>query len=200
MRFHCRLYFLLDFFTQVYHIENNMIHGKGYNYGLNLMLKKNRGKLSGWVSYAIGSSRRRFPELSPTEWFNSTFDRRHDLSVVAYYRFNRHWSLGGDFVYASGTPYTKAKSVYVINNNLVSEYGKYNGSNLPATHRMDIALTYRFTPRGYREQSLNLSIYNLYARRNVLFSYLGFQEENFGYKHVYSLCRMLPSIGYTLKF
>jgi len=90
--------------------------------------------------------------------------------------------------------------VYVINNNLVSEYGKYNGSNLPATHRMDIALTYRFTPRGHREQSLNLSIYNLYARRNVLFSYLGFQEENFGYKHVYSLCRMLPSIGYTLNF
>ena len=41
---------------------------------------------------------------------------------------------------------------------------------------------------------------NLYARRNVLFSYLGFQEENFGYKHVYSLCRMLPSIGYTLNF
>ena len=191
---------ILDFFTQVYHIENNMIHGKGYNYGLNLMLKKNRGKLSGWVSYAIGSSRRRFPELSPTDWFNSTFDRRHDLSVVANYRFNRHWSLGGDFVYASGTPYTKAKSVYVINNNLVSEYGKYNGSNLPATHRMDIALTYRFTPRGHREQSLNLSIYNLYARRNVLFSYLDFQEENFGYKHVYSLCRMLPSIGYTLKF
>ena len=191
---------ILDFFTQVYHIENNMIHGKGYNYGLNLMLKKNRGKLSGWVSYAIGSSRRRFPELSPTEWFNSTFDRRHDLSVVVNYRFNRHWSLGGDFVYASGTPYTKAKSVYVINNNLVSEYGKYNGSNLPATHRMDIALTYRFTPRGHREQSLNLSIYNLYARRNVLFSYLGFQEENFGYKHVYSLCRMLPSIGYTLNF
>ena len=80
---------ILDFFTQVYHIENNMIHGKGYNYGLNLMLKKNRGKLSGWVSYAIGSSRRRFPELSPTEWFNLTFDRLHDLSVVANYRFNR---------------------------------------------------------------------------------------------------------------
>ena len=155
-------------------------------------------KLSHQHEYAIGSSRRRFPELSPTEWFNSTFDRRHDLSVVVNYRFNRHWSLGGDFVYASGTPYTKAKSVYVINNNLVSEYGKYNGSNLPATHRMDIALTYRFTPRGHREQSLNLS--NLYARRNVLFSYLGFQEENFGYKHVYSLCRMLPSIGYTLNF
>ena len=84
----------------------------------------------------------------------------HDLSVVANYRFNRHWSLGGDFVYASGTPYTKAKSVYVINNNIVSEYGKYNGANLPSTHRMDIALTYRFSPRGHREQSLNLSIYN----------------------------------------
>ena len=182
---------ILDFFTQVYHIENNMIHGKGYNYGLNLMLKKNKGKLSGWVSYAIGSSRRRFPELSPTEWFNSTFDRRHDLSVIANYRFNRHWSLGGDFVYASGTPYTKAKSVYVINNNLVSEYGKYNGSNLPATHRMDIALTYRFTPRGHREQSLNLSIYNLYAPAQRPFQLSGLSEENFGYKHVYSLCRML---------
>ena len=191
---------ILDFFSQAYAPGSNIAQGKGYNYGLDIMLKKNRGRLTGWASYAIGSSRRRIPALSPTEWFNSTFDRRHDFSLVVNYDFNRHWTLGGNFVYASGTPYTPVQSMYIINTNLVGEYGKYNSANLPPTHRMDMALTYRFTPRRGCEQSLNLSVYNLYARRNVLFRYMSIEDGMVGIKHVYSLCRVLPSISYTLKF
>lgn len=191
---------ILNMLSGAYSVAQNLVHGKGRNYGLNLMLKKNRGRLTGWIGYALSRSERRFPEINATEWFNSSYDRRHDLSVVANYRFNGHWSLGGNFVYASGTPYTRTNALYVINNNLVGQYGKYNGAHLPPTHRMDVALTYRFAPRGRTMHSLNFSVYNLYARRNVLFRYLGFEGKQFGYKSVYSLCRMLPSIGYTLKF
>lgn len=191
---------ILDILNGPYALENAVIHGKGRNYGLNAMLKKNQGRLTGWIGYALAWSERRFPELDRDEWLSSSYDRRHDLTVVAHYRFNRHWSLGGDFVYASGTPYTRTSAIYVINNNLVSQYGKHNGARLPATHRMDLALTYRFTPHGGTAHSLNLSVYNLYAHRNVLFRYMGFEEEHFGFKSVYSLCRMLPSIGYNIKF
>ena len=77
---------------------------------------------------------------------------------------------------------------------------KHNGAHLPATHRLDLSLTYRFAPRRGAAHSLNLSVYNLYARRNVLFRYMGFEGESFGLKSVYSLCRMLPSVGYNIKF
>ena len=191
---------VLDIFTQTSRPEQDIIHGKGRNYGINLMLKKNKGRLTGWIAYATGKSIRCFPALSRDEWFNSSFDRRHDLAVVSNYRIDRHWSIGGDFVYAGGNPFTPTRSIYAINNNVVGEYGKYNSARLPATHRMDMALTYRFTPRRGREQSVNLSVYNLYARRNILFSYLSVEKNTLGYRHVYSLCRVLPSVGYTLKF
>lgn len=191
---------VLDFVTENYDAASHVIHGRGCNYGLNLMLRKNRGRLTGWVGYALGAARRRFPALDATGWFSDAHDRLHDLSVVAAYRINRHWSTAGNFVYASGLPYTGIKGFYLINHNLVSEYGRHNAARLPATHRLDVALTYRFTPRRGCEQRLNFSVYNLYARRNVLFRYLNVHEHDIGFKDVGSLCRLLPSVGYSLKF
>ena len=191
---------ITELFTGTYDMGRNLMHGRGRNYGLNLMLKKNRGRLTGWIGYALSRSERRFTATGNDGWTASSFDRLHDLTAVAQYRFNRHWSLGGDFVYASGTPYTPTTALYVINNNLVSQYGKHNGAHLPATHRLDLSLTYRFAPRRGAAHSLNLSVYNLYAHRNVLFRYMGFEGESFGLKSVYSLCRMLPSVGYNIKF
>lgn len=191
---------ITELFTGTYDMGRNLMHGRGRNYGLNLMLKKNRGRLTGWIGYALSRSERRFTATGSDGWTASSFDRLHDLTAVAQYRFNRHWSLGGDFVYASGTPYTPTTALYVINNNLVSQYGKHNGAHLPATHRLDLSLTYRFAPRRGAAHSLNLSVYNLYAHRNVLFRYMGFEGESFGLKSVYSLCRMLPSVGYNIKF
>lgn len=191
---------VFDLFTTSYDMKSTLMHGKGRNYGIDFMFKCNKGPVTGWISYTLSRSKRQFLDLSPHEWFNSIFDRRHDLSLVANYKINAHWSLGGDFVYASGTPYTQAKNIYILNNNLINEYGKHNGAHLPATHRMDVSATYHFTPRKHVEQSLNISIFNLYAHRNVLFRYMGYKKDYYGYKSVYSLCRLLPSLGYSLKF
>ncbi len=192
---------ILDGLTSTNYMGNTLIHGEGHNYGVNMILKKNKGKLTGWISYAIGQSLRRFPAINENKWYNATFNRTHDMAIVANYQFNKHWNLGGNFVFASGTPYTRTQNLYVINNTIISEYGKYNGSNLPATHRMDISASYRFSSRKDRvSHSLNFSIYNLYAHHNVLFQYMGYKDGKYGYKSVYSLCRMLPSIGYNLKF
>lgn len=192
---------IIDFFSSNDNrLEDMLLSGKGRTYGLNLMLKRNKGQLTGWISYTLGKSERRFRELEPEHWFDAAFDRRHDLNIVANYKLNSHWSLGGDFVYASGTPYTASKNIYIINNNLVNEYGSHNGAHLPPTHRLDLSATYHFTRRNRLQHSLNLSVYNVYFHRNVLFQYMGYWKDHYGKKSVYSLCRALPSIGYTIKF
>lgn len=191
---------ILDIVTQTYDMARSLSAGNGRNYGMDILLKRNRGRLTGWLSYSLSRSKRQYHTDNSTQWYNSAFERRHDLSVVAEYKLTPHWSVGGDFVYASGTPYTGVRSMYMLNLNLVNEYGKHNGSHLPPTHRMDLSLTYRFARHKKTEQSLNLSVFNVYAHRNVLFRYMDFKENHYGYRSVYSLCRILPSIGYSIKF
>lgn len=191
---------IFELFNAGSSLSQLLMKGKGNNYGIDLMLKRNRGPVTGWISYTLGRSDRRFPALSASQWFPSAFDRRHDLAVVATYRINRRWNLGADFVFASGTPYTKARSIYVINNNLISEYGPHNGARLSPSHRVDLSATYTIGTRKGCDQSLNLSVFNLYAHTNELFRYMGYEGGRFTAKPVYSLCRVLPSVGYTIKF
>ena len=193
---------IMDLLTDSQDYGQGLIQGDGRNYGLNLMVRRTRGALTGWISYALSRSQRRYADLGGQEWLDASQNRLHDLAVVAHWQVNRHWSLGGDFVYASGTPYTRVNALYLINSSLVYEYGRYNAARLPATHHLDLSLSYHLARRGRCRQSLNLSVYNVYARRNVIFSYLSADEESqsYGYRQVHSLCRMLPSIGYHLQF
>lgn len=191
---------IFDILTGVYDYTGSLMEGDGENYGLDLQLKRNRGRLTGWLSYSLSRSRRQFPKQDAGTWYNAAYDRPHDLSVVASYKITPNWSLNGDFVFASGTPYTSVRSLYMLNLNIVNEYGKHNGSRLPPTHRMDLSLTYRLPRHKKAEHSMNLSVFNVYAHRNTLFRYMDIQDGHYGYKSVYSLCRALPSIGYSLKF
>lgn len=191
---------ILDILTRSYDMSGSLLGGDGENYGLDILLKRNRGRLTGWVSYSLSRSRRHFLGLGSGEWYNAAFERRHDLSVVATYKLTPRWSIGGDFVFASGTPYTAVRSLYMLNLSLINDYGKHNGCYLPPTHRMDLSLTYYLPRRRKAEHSLNLSVFNVYAHGNVLFRYMDFTRNHYGYKSVYSLCRALPSIGYSLKF
>lgn len=191
---------ILDVMQKGNTADDFILQGKGINYGIDVMVKRNGKHLSGWIGYSWGKSLRQFPQLHSTQWFYSDFDRRHDLTLAANYKLNEYWSFGGDFVFATGTPYTASENIYIINNNLVNEYGTYNGSNLPPNHRLDVSATFHFKERKRIKHSLNFSVYNVYAHRNVLFEYMGYKKGYYGKKSVYSLCRILPSLGYTLKF
>lgn len=191
---------IYDILTRTEDVAASLWEGEGENYGADFLLKRNLGRLTGWVSYSLSRSRRRFPDKGLCGWYNAASERRHDLSVAAEYRITPRWSVGGDFVFASGTPYTAVHGLYMISQNLVSEYGRHNGCYLPPTHRMDLSLTWRLPRRRHADHSLNLSVYNVYARRNELFRYLNTFEHKFAYASAYSICRALPSIGYTLKF
>lgn len=190
---------VLDLLLQQNKIEDYLLPGKGINYGINLLLKREKGAFTGWIGYTLGYSIRKFERLENGKWFPSDQDRRHDLTIVGNYKLNKHWTFSGNFIYASGTPYTGTHHIYLINNTLISEYGMHNGNNLTPTHRLDLSATYYFKKRKGIQHSVNFSVYNVYAHKNELFRFLKYSNEGFQIKPVYSLCKALPSIGYSIK-
>lgn len=196
---------LFDMVNQLYLVEDRLLVGKGETYGAEIMLKKNTGALTGWISYSLGWSRRRFPDINDGQAFPAKHDRRHDLSVVANYRLNRKWDFSAVFVYATGNAFTMPTAFYLVGENAVNEYGPHNGARMPAYHRMDVSANYWFKKTPKRESGLNLSIYNVYARKNPIF--LGVKiETDKEHKKMQitkkgkSLYSLLPSVSYTFKF
>jgi hypothetical protein len=166
--------------------DNQLVVGDGYSYGLELFFKKVQGKFNGWVGYTLSFSNRIFPDINNGKEFPARFDRRHDLSLIANYTINNHWSLGGAFVYATGNAITLPQSRYLIENTVVNEYAPRNSNRMADYNRLDLSVTYTpknakrvlnaetgeitMIPRKFKSK-FNFSIYNVYNRANPYFIY-----------------------------
>lgn len=161
-----------EYFTQNVdtEVENEFISGRGYAYGAEFFLRKQKGNLTGWVSYTLSRSIRNFEDVKGNI-YPTRFDRLHNLSVVASYDYKR-WNFSATFVYGSGAPYTPIKSLYLIGFTPITEYGLRNSARLPAYHRADVSISFNLNkkPKNF-ESVLILSAYNVYNRRNVFFTY-----------------------------
>ena len=194
-------------------LEGEMIFGKGKAYGIELLLQKKRGKLTGWIGYTLSRAERTFPDMNNGEPFPYRYDRTHDLSVVANYRFNKHWEGSAVFVYGTGNAITMPTGRYTYNmgyNRIdghyifttLDQYNKINDYRMPSYHRMDISFTYTHRPdrtKGLRS-SWNFSVYNVYNRSNPYFIYLDVQrvEKQIKGKKVF-LFPVLPSVTWNFK-
>ena len=179
-----------------------ILFGKGRAYGIEFMLKANYRKFSGWLSYSLGRSERKFGEINNGEFFPARHDRTHDLSVTGTYVLNRKWDFSLTQVYATGNAYTAPTSWYFIGNTPVKEYGKYNAQRLPHYNRTDIGVNFWYK----KDNGINLSIYNVFVVHNPLYVSLRINEveDEKGRivvsmkKHV--LFTIMPSISWRFKF
>jgi outer membrane cobalamin receptor len=191
--------------------ELGYVFGKGRAYGAEFFVRKNKGKLNGWVGYTLSRTDRKFEGINNGKTFAAKYDRPHDLSVNIAYNFNKEWQLGTTFVYASGNTMTPVVEIFQIENNFGWVYGERNSYRLPAYHRMDISLNY--TPISKRrpdrrwQSSYNFSIYNVYNRKNVYFIYTDSDVgTRFGQVYIkskamqVSLFPVIPSFTWNFKF
>lgn len=196
---------MIDMVNQDYQIEEHLYYGKGKSYGIEFMLRKNGGRLNGWISYTIGKSLRKFPDINGGNSFPAKNDRRHDLSVTACYKLNRRWDLSAVFVYATGSAFTMPTALYLIGENAVNEYGPHNGARMPDYHRLDLSASYWLKRGRRRESMINFSLYNAYARANPIFLSVSIRPSDDG-KSIrispkgQSLYSLIPSINYSFKF
>lgn len=148
-------------------LETEVLQGPGRAYGLELFLKKKTVRLTGWISYTLSKTERRFsgissldPGINNGEYYPSNFDRTHDLSITGIYELNDKWTFSSNSVLTSGRPITYPKSWYEFANLVITQYEGRNSERLPAYHRLDISATLHNVWRG----DWVFSLYNVYNR------------------------------------
>ena len=192
---------VLDFVNTAYDINRLLMHGRGENYGFNLMLNKCAGRLTGWISYTYTRAHRSFDTENLQKSYPASHERPHELNAVLSCAIGKHWNIGGTMVYASGTPLTPIESLYILNNNIMVKYGEYNSDRLRPYMRIDLSANYKWTGKRNSEQGVNFSLYNASCRKNELFRFVRTRQEGaFYYKSATFILYALPSVSYYYKF
>ena len=190
---------IIQLINQRFNYEKYLITGAGRNYGLNVMLQRNKGIITGYISYSLGWAKRKLPALDGSQEYiySASHERRHDLNIVLNARFAKHWTIGGQFVLASGLPYTKAEEAYMLNGNMICRYSTFNGAHMPLYNRLDLSCSYDIIKTQEHELGINLSLYNVYCHENAQFVVY---RDNLKPVYGTSLSIIIPSISIHGKF
>ncbi len=191
-------------------IETEILNGEMRAYGLEVLLRKNEGDLTGWIAYTLSKSEQRTPGgaaggpgINNGDWYNTNFDRTHDVSISGSYRLNDQWSFGSNLIFQTGRPVTFPNGQYLYEDLSIASYSPRNSDRLPAYHRIDASIT--FIPKKYRDKRFKgewvLSVYNLYNRRNAAAISFG-QNIEAGANEATrtAIFGIVPSLTYNFKF
>lgn len=185
-------------------LEGELRFGEARAYGLELMIRKSKGRLNGWVSYTYSKAERKIKEINDGDPYPAPYDKPHDISVVLNYQLNERWVFGANWVYATGLPVTFPTGRAVWGNRIVPIYSDRNDYRMPDYHRLDISVTLKPKEKPNRKWygEWNLSVYNAYARKNAWS--INFEQDPNDpyttYAEMTYLFSIIPSISYNFKF
>ena len=194
---------LFDFLTTDYNVGDHLLCGDGFNYGADMMLSKNSGSVTGWLSLSYGRALRRFEKEGMDGFYPASHDRIFELDMVAVYKSGKRWEPSLTFVAAGGTPFTAPEYFYLLNRNIFIKYGEFNASRLNPYIRLDLSVNYNLKVRNggsLKGHGLNLSLYNVLCRGNDLGYRMKVYENEFYYQHLSFMSFVLPSISYYCRF
>ena len=193
-------------------IETVILNGKARAYGLEVLFKKNEGKLKGWVAYTLSRSEQltagrnaNEPGINKGEWYSTPYDKTHDFSINASYDLNKKWKFNANFVFQTGQPTNYPVGQYEVQGLNVPIYddNRRNADRLPAYHRLDISAT--LTPKKNKNRKWQgewvFGIYNLYGRQNA--ASISFKQNRETYRNEAlqtSIFGVVPSVTYNFKF
>ena len=191
-------------------IEQVILNGRARAYGLEVLFKKNEGKLKGWLAYTLSRSEQQTRGRNATEtginngeWYNTPFDKTHDLSITANYEWNEKWTFNANLLYQTGQPTTYPIGQYEYNGIIIPNYGLRNEDRLPAYHRLDLSVNYTPKPNSTKRFKTEwvFGIYNVYNRRNA--TSITFRQNRMnGVNEAVrlSIFGIVPAVSYNFKF
>ena len=190
-------------------IETVVIAGNARAFGIELLLKKITGRHKFWIAYTLSKSEQKTTGRNSIEtginfskWYNTPYDKTHDLSINSEYKINDKLKLVGNFIYQTGQPTNYPDSQYNYMNLNIPNYGERNSSRLPHYHRLDINLTLKPRKNNRKiESTWVFGIYNLYNRDNA--NSIIFRRNNETLKNEavqISIFGIVPSVTYNFKF
>lgn len=191
-------------------IETEILNGESRAYGLELLLRKNEGDFTGWVAYTLSKSEQRTPGgnagglgINNGEWYNTPFDRTHDLSISGAYKLNDKFSFGANLVFQTGRPVTYPNGQYEYEGLSIASYAPRNSDRLPTYHRLDLSVNYRPNrkPNNRLKGEWVLGIYNVYNRKNAASISFGQNLETGANEATRTaIFGIVPSLTYNFKF
>jgi len=191
-------------------IEQVILNGEARAYGLEVLLRKNEGRLKGWLAYTLSRSEQRTPGRTPEEtginngqWYNTPWDRTHDITLTGNYELNKKWSVSANFLYQTGIPATFPNGQYEFNGLTIPVFEARNSSRLPDYHRLDLSVNYNPNPDSQKrfKGEWVFGLYNIYNRRNA--ASITFAENRMtGVNEATRLAifGIVPAITYNFKF
>ncbi|UCG26651.1 MAG: TonB-dependent receptor, partial [Bacteroidales bacterium] len=149
------------------YIESELRFGKAWSYGIELLVKRDEGKWSGWIGYSWSLARRKTKGLHGNKVFPAFYDRPHDLSVYLSYDLSSRINIGGNWIYSSGAAVTTPTGFYYYQGYTVPIYTEKNNDRLPDYHRLDLSAEFNLNRRqGRFKHDLVISLFNVYERKN----------------------------------
>ena len=155
-------------------IEADIIQGNGKAYGVEFLLKKNKGRLNGWLGYSYSRSFIQLDspfneeKINNGNFFPANFDKPHDLSVIANYRITKRYSFSANFSYQTGRPVTYPIGSFVLNGEERVLYSDRNKFRIPDYYRLDVGFNvegnHKLKKPGH--SFWNISVYNVLGRNN----------------------------------
>ncbi len=199
-------------------IEQVILNGQARAYGVEFLIRKNEGQLTGWLAYTWSKSEQRTPGrnlgidtgqsdmetgINQGEWYSTPYDKRHDLSIYTSYDLNEKWTFNANFIYQTGQPTNYPVGQFEFEGITVPYYGLRNKERLPDYHRLDVSaiLTPKRNQRKKIQSEWVFSIYNVYNRKNA--ASINFREnEDTGRNEAIrtSIFGIIPAITYNFRF
>jgi outer membrane receptor for ferrienterochelin and colicin len=184
------------------YLEGDIRIGTGRAYGIEFMVRKNSGKLTGFVNYTLSRSERTIPEINSGKTYPAPYDKTHAINIALNYDFSKKLNVSATWVFASGAPTTYPTGRFEIDGVYFPIYSGRNEYRRPAYHRLDLSLTYIPNPDSKKrlKGEWNFSLYNAYGRKNPwLITYSQVKTTTPTSDMVY-LFRFVPSVTYNFKF
>ncbi|MGC1243959.1 MAG: TonB-dependent receptor plug domain-containing protein [Chryseosolibacter sp.] len=190
------LFFNTDF-------ESRLIQGSGRAYGVELLARKESGKLTGWISYTLSWSRRHFEQINNGDWFPARYDRRHNGAVVAQYGIGTRWAVSLVWEFISGARFTPIVGQYVVlaptltGMDLIPIYSGINQVKLADTHRLDVGIKFMSKPGKKFQWHWFAGVYNVYNRASPVGIIIEQSDVDGSLRYLQpGLFGMLPFISY----
>lgn len=191
-------------------IETEILNGESRAYGVEFLLRKAKGNFKGWLAYTVSKSEQRTlggqsggPGINNGDWYNSAFDRTHDISLTGSYKLNDKWTVGSNLIFQTGRPVTYPNGQYQYEGLTIASYSNRNSDRLTAYHRLDVSATYIPNKRPDKKWKGEwvFGIYNAYNRKNAASISFG-QNRVTGVNEATrtAIFGMVPSVSYNFKF
>ena len=150
-----------------------LYRGTGNVKGMDVMVKREVGSLSTWVSYSLSYVRNRFQNINNGFEYNANQDQRHEIKWVNSYKAG-NWEFSGTFVYGSGRPYTgfpfeigESVDGSDVINQLILGGASTNNLRIPAYHRLDLGISYTKEFGEFSKGKMGVTFFNVYNRTNI---------------------------------